>query len=1054
MSGAGGQGLGPSVQAKRADEVGDRPAHVPRGRWTRRTAAAVLGAFLGIAMGARPAAAQGGYFGRNKVQRRTLRWQVMKTPHFQIYYYPDEAQSVPTVARMAERWYTRLAGILGDPRWTGQVLILYADSADFSESTAVPGLLPVGVGGVTMAMEQRVVMPLAGTLAETDHVLGHELAHAMEFDLTRPAARGLPGATRLPLWFLEGLSEYVSRGANDPQTAMWVRDAVLHKKLPTVAKLGSARYSPYRFGQAFWAYITGQFGDDKIGPLLRAGARTGSGDKALETVFNLKAKEISASWTEATNQDEGRVLAATQAAAPGARRLLAAPDRLLQISPALSPDGRWMIFFSSRDLFAVDLYLANAETGKVVRRITQTATNPNFINTEFINSAGAWDPTGDRFVYARTREGRAELVIYSVKQEATERVMAIPGVGEVLNPSWSPDGRQIAFAGLEGGRSDLYLLDVASGKARRLTNDAYAELEPAWSPDGKEIAFVTDRYTTQLATLAYGHYRLAVINPANGEMRELPGLSGANQINPQWSPDGRSLYFIADAGGIPNLYRLRVGEGNIQALSNVQTGIAGVTPLSPAYSVAARSGAIVYSMYADGGYELWRMESPAAEANTETQAKLAGLHAALLPPRVTDSGPVAAYLADARTGLPPEGAQYASTPYRPGLRLTGVAPVAIGFGVSTFGPSFGGGTALQFRDPLDTRALDVQVAAITSNGTRNFLRGLTGVVSYQDLSHRWQWGLLGGQIPMLTGTYGVASAGTISGQPVVANQFLRYWQLDREALGTLAYPINRSQRVEFAAGYQNIGFALESDTQIYSAITGVPLAQIVQDLPAPPSLNFATGMAALVYDTAIFGGTSPVRGQRYRLQAGASDGSLFFGTLLADYRRYEPLSRSFSLAFRIMHFGRYGSGANDPRLQDYFLGDPMLVRGYDLNSFRLEECGPRYNITGECPVFDRLLGSKIAAASGEARLELFGPLGLVRRIPLPVELAPFYDAGYAWSEPAGGTLQQTPRQAVTSEGATLRINIFGIVIGAVTYAIPNQRPLIGHVWEFDLLPGF
>ena len=998
------------------------------------------------------ARAQGGYFGQNKVPRKALHFRILRTPHFRLYYYPEEAGAAKDVARMAERWYVRLARMLGTPPGGPLPLVLYADSADFTQSTVVPGLIPVGVGGVTLALERQVVLPMAGTLGATDHVLGHELAHAFEFDLTRPSRGGLPTASRLPLWFLEGMAEYLSRGPDDPQTAMWLRDAVREKKLPTIGQLGKSRYSPYRFGAAFWAYIGGQFGDDKLASVLRAGAAPGSGKRALEAVFDRKEKELSADWREAVTQRERRVLAVTRMAPPGARLLRPARERLYQVSPALSPDGRWMMFVSSRNRFSMELYLANAETGRIVQRITKTATSPDFIDSEFINSAGAWGAGGRRFVFSRTRQGLAELVIYSLARRRVTRVIALPSVGEVLNPSWSPDGRQIAFAGFAGGFSNLFVLDLATGHLRRLTDDAFAELQPAWSPDGKEIACVTDRYSSDLKTLAFGPEQLALINPATGQMRRLPVLAGAAAINPQWSPHGRALYFVADAGGIPNLYRMTLATGAVTALTNVPTGVAGITPLSPALSVAARSGAIVYTVFAGGGYAIWRL-NPAAARNADAVAKLAGLHAGILPPRLTSAGVVAAYLRSPTAGLPAAAVQYASVPYQPKLRLTGVAPVSIGFGVSTFGPAFGGGTALQFRDPLHTRQLDLQIAAITTNGTRNFFRDLTGVASFRNLSHRWQWGVLGGQIPLVTGAYG-ASAGVISGQPVIQNQFLTYWQLQRQVLGTLAYPFNRAQRVEFSAGYQNIGFALQAETQTYSAVTGAPLADVVQELPAPPALNFATGTAALVYDTAIWGGVGPVRGQRYRLQAGVSEGSMFFTTLLADFRRYEPIAGPFSLAFRAMQFGRYGAGANDARLQDYFLGDPTLVRGYSLNSFHSDECGPSFATTGECPVFDRLLGSKVAAASLELRAELFGPLSLARQVPVPVQVAPFFDAGIAWSEPSTGPLGRVPRQMVSSEGVTLRINILGIAIGALSYAIPNQRPLVGHVWQFDLLPAF
>ena len=236
----------------------------------RRIPLACLSVFLVCATAAVPAEAQ--YFGRNKVQYKDFKFEVLKTDHFDIYFYEDERESAARVGRMAERWYARLSSIFEHEMNTRQPLVLYASHPDFEQTNVVGGMIGEGTGGVTEGLKRRVVLPLAGTLAETDHVLGHELVHAFQYDISANRARGGysgGGIEALPLWFVEGLAEYLSIGPIDPHTAMWLRDATRKEELPQIKDLANGEYFPYRWGQAVWAYIGGKYGDDLIGTDLQ-----------------------------------------------------------------------------------------------------------------------------------------------------------------------------------------------------------------------------------------------------------------------------------------------------------------------------------------------------------------------------------------------------------------------------------------------------------------------------------------------------------------------------------------------------------------------------------------------------------------------------------------------------------------------------------------------------------------------------------------------------------------------------------------------------------------
>jgi len=188
------------------------------------------------------------YFGQNKTRYRSFDFKILKTEHFDIHYYDEHSEAAVEFGRMAERWYSRFRVLLNHELSSRQIIVLYASHTDFRGTTVLPDYIGETTGGVTEGLRRRIIMPLAGPLADTDHVLGHELVHAFQFDMTsRPGplgGSGLPGSLRFPLWFIEGMAEYLSVGPSDPHTAMWMRDAVKREQLPAAKKLDDPKYFP------------------------------------------------------------------------------------------------------------------------------------------------------------------------------------------------------------------------------------------------------------------------------------------------------------------------------------------------------------------------------------------------------------------------------------------------------------------------------------------------------------------------------------------------------------------------------------------------------------------------------------------------------------------------------------------------------------------------------------------------------------------------------------------------------------------------------------------
>ena len=693
------------------------------------------------------------YFGQNKVQYRKLDFKVLRTEHFDIYFYPEERTGTKIAARMAERWYARLSKFFHHELRGRQPLILYASPTDFQQTNVIPGDLGEGTGGVTEPIRRRIVLPLAGPLGDTDHVLGHELVHAFQFDITTPigAPAGQNGAERLPLWFIEGMAEYLSLGPVNLNTAMWMRDAARQERLPAIKDLDNPKYFPYRWGQAFWAYVGGTYGDDLIPLMLSTAGAAGDMNTVTKKVLGVDTKELSEAWHASIHQTYDRILAATTPPSGAGRPVIRGTEQStgMNVGPAISPDGKWIAFLSSRGLLSVDLYVADAATGEVVRKLTSTATDPHVSSIEFIYSAGTWDSQSRQLAIATVASGRPALAIYDALSGRKEREISVAGVDQILNPTWAPDGHAIAFAGLSQGLSDLYVYDLMGSRLQRLTNDAFAELQPAWSPDSRTIAFATDRFTTNLDTLAIGKYELATIDAANARVQRVQTFDGADSINPQWSRDGRQLYFISNRTGIADLYSVSIANGVTAQLTNVSTGASGITSSSPVLSVASMRDVAAFSVYNDGKYDIHTIDAASGRAPVARDVD----NAAVLPPAMRRDSQVAAMLADPSFGLPPQQqqAQDQITDYKPSLALEGIGQPSVAVGVNRFGSTIGGGLSFYFSDLLGNHSLVTAVQLNSGIGNNFSPKDTAAEAAYVDQSHRWQWGIIGGQVPYLSG---------------------------------------------------------------------------------------------------------------------------------------------------------------------------------------------------------------------------------------------------------------------------------------------------------------
>jgi Tol biopolymer transport system component len=581
-------------------------------------AGAYAAALVALVAGAARLEAQT-YFGQNQVQYDRFKWTVLETEHFLVHYYPQEHVAAMDAARMAERAYARLSRLLNHQFREKKPLILYSSRGDFGQNN-VTGDLGEGTGGVTEALRHRMLLPFTGDYKSFEHVLAHEMVHAFQYDIF---ARGRAGAglqtlaqVDPPLWFMEGMAEYLAGGPNHILTQAWVRDAALNGRLPTIEQMTVRpdQYFPYRYGEALWEYVGNRWGDEIIGEVLNSAPNVGI-ERAFKRETGLSLEDLSDEWREAMQTKHLPQVATLDRARKFSQSLLSERKSggSLFLAPALSSDGKYIAFVSLgsflRGEVFPDLWLGDGETGRRIKRLVKSTTDPNYEELRLLYSQSSFSPDGRTLAFTAQREGRDVLYLLDVRRRKTTFRFDLPLEG-VTSPSWSPDGRQLVFSGSKGGITDLYVVDNNGRNLRRLTNDRNGDMQPQWSPDGKTIAFASDRGPqTDFDNLKFSRWQISLYDLESGRVSVLPAQSGQN-LNPMWGPDGKSIAFVSDRTGIPNIFIYDLEKKDHFQITNVVGAVLAVTEYSPVITWARQADRLAFGYYENGDYSVWSVNNP------------------------------------------------------------------------------------------------------------------------------------------------------------------------------------------------------------------------------------------------------------------------------------------------------------------------------------------------------------------------------------------------------------------------------------------------------------
>lgn len=925
----------------------------------------ILLLLLLLAAGASPAY----YFGQNKVNLVPEEWSTLQTMHFDIYYPRGEDEFGRVVALMAEETYYTLKDQLTFPIGSRIPVMFYSSKTNFQSTNIIYPLLTEGVGGFTESLRNRVAIPFDGSYSDLEELLAHELTHAYTNALEDGVANALRSMrpTSFPFWFSEGLPEYLSIGGESDYNNMFILDMVVNDKLPPLQNLGG--YYAYRLGESFLAYLAGSYGKDKVTEYYYTLRSSNGLDNATKKVFGLEFDDLESRWRYQLKRDFYPLVESQGIPVVNLEKRSDSKKKgaYFNLMPRFSPDGSRYVWFSSAES-RYSVWMGSLHGLSEPRRILKGEATGKIEEFHYFRSNLSWFPDNRRVAFAAKTANGDRIHILDVDRRKIVRTIAPAGMSAIYELDVAPDGRSLVFAGQQGMRCDLFLMDMESENLTRITDDLYNDLQPRFTPDGQSVVFASERSrdpeSRRRGLFANLNRNIFSLDLAGGELTQHT-FEKKDCSFPQVDAKGQNLYYINSDGGVSNIFALDLKGGGRAKVTSVLSGVYSAD-LSP------DSRHLLLANYFDGAWDIYFKDRsldtlcfsayPEPRTVALEDSLLAGIdlgeldrygkREAVKPRRVNPAAgfatrdpfltefPTFEYTAEDSLLLqrdfsyddrpqtkdnPP-----VVKPYRARFSLDSL------WGGLAYSPAVGtiGYVELSMSDMMGDHGIGINA------GVSGKLEESNLALTYLYLRQRMDYGI---------GVFNLNDEYFFREVVPGPNNDIWFRYRERQSGGyfLLRYPFSRFLRLEF-------------DQMVYQR--GSYLYQLGDslevELASDLDLVYSPGFR-LVHDNALYGSTGPLLGWRlyYDLNTTINDGKIDYVTNYLDWRSYTLFSKRYSIALR----GIAGISTG-PNHQRFSLGGYYGIRAYG----------------------DNLSGSKKAVLTAELRFPFFEYIDMAFPLPLTI----------------------------------------------------------------------
>lgn len=876
-------------------------------------------------------------FGRVRIQYRTFHWQQYSTQNFTVMYYDGNEPAARRAVDYAEKELQRVTALIGYYPYAKTTLMLYNSVGDLRQSNVGLDLNPETVAGGDAPLARMSKVQIAFTGQQTD------FKRELSFQLTRVLMNDMMygGSLRevlqssyllqLPDWFISGASAYAAEGWSVEMDG-FMRD--MTRQYPSGNRTAPFFIrDPRLAGQSIWNYIAERYGYTTIQNILNLTRITRDAEVGISSSLNVPYKVFMRDWLAYYRALNTRPALAALVV-PDAKFQVGGRNRKFAIysQPVLSPNGQ-QLAYAVNELGRYRVVVANRD-GSHRRTVGRGGYKTPDQQVETRLPALAWRGNsqvavaemsqGAMTLHLRDASGSNLLSRFSSVVTFRRSASLFQNYDQVLDMSYSADGKSLAFSAVRGGQNDLYVLRAGSRQAEQLTNDLFDDVQPVFMPNGQGIVFSSNRYLDSLGRVRPATFPNVVNNYDlflyHLDGRALPVEALASTISNETRPRALSndeILYLGEESGVRNLYRYSLKTKQRDLLTSFLPNI-----IDFDYSPGTGALAFVALVQArDVLYAYPKFELPAALPGIKTarQQTLEDRSAAPVAAVARPAARVTTPTADS-TGAPTgsrrdrrKADEAVNTsdyvfeedepvrPTRPAARrgpINKVLPeVPVVAGPYRYDTRFMAdnittslysdpllGLGLQFRahlnDILENQRIEAGLFGLFDLSTSNIN------ASYTNLTHRVDWT--------------VAYQKQAYFFDLEQGRF-RYGR--HEAAVTFAYPLTHNMSLRAGPRFESI-----SRTRTNNFLNDLDLNQ-----------NYLGYKAELVFDNTITTGVNMLRGTRMKIALeqlrGVGNQGLNFGKLTIDLRHYQKIHRSIIWANRASYGQFFG-----PNTQYFRLG--------------------------------------------------------------------------------------------------------------------------------------